>query len=801
MKTNVIFLLSGLACWAQSYPVAAGWPSTYIRYNDKTGGLYARADTWHFTAYTAAGNRFGVYADGSVGGTNSCNAAVVKLAAFDVNSADNTNVQVWNDSSFCDNTLGYGTESNPSTAGNGCNSGTPCTNKPHDPFCVAGHCYLNIFRQQVGSPYSAYDSTLIRSDDLDSSPPHWCNSATIAANSGTCPANNTTKAGDPPNWATGSGVLFANQPKFSRLKPILPADYQDDGVHCPAIEGSNNYMYFLTESGDFLNAYALRVTCANLPSLRTSDWEAWTGSGWSSTLSNAASVMSLSTANPSLGGEGCGAGYWGLDGAGTSAAITYLPALGRYVMLGQFYDGCAGGREKSHLRLSQAASLTGPWTMGLASALSPDYYQYGTNPHGFALNGAIGSATTSITTNLAYDSLRDPPAPFVINIDSEKLLVTAASGTGWTVTRGYGGTTGVAHNSGAAILSPYHLHPGLVSFVAGSYRAVSGNHVTMDLAFEGDEYESASNGSKSDDVYGLYFLRLHFQPAVPQAGAQMFGNVPLRLSMGALGDKALPRQGLVRLFDFFDHKGNTLYPVLRPTDLIAGSTCLPSNNGGAALSSLFWNAAGLFFTNGSGLLPRCTTTDTWPITGNKAFTVTFVVNPTSATGSSQTIGHVAYYGNNSSGGLSFGLDSAGGTFLFYDNGHGVGTAANKITAGSYNVITMTKTAGTTTVAGTDIYVNGALVCGADSATACTVYGGAITPNTQAQPVIFGIYGNGSGDCSASGTACNYQLSFTGTLATWAVWNRALSPAEVKRGCQEMARAYARPPRSITLTCN
>src|SRR5262249_11504452 len=162
----------------------------------------------------------------------------------------------------------------------------------------AGHCYLNVFRQQAGSPYNAYDSTLLRSDDLDSSPPHWCNPATITANFGACPANNTTKAGDPPAWSTGSGVLFANQPKFSRLKPILPADYQDDGVHCPTIEGSNTYMYFLTESGDFLNAYALRVTCTNLPNLRASDWETWNGSAWTSTLSGAASLVPLSTMNP-----------------------------------------------------------------------------------------------------------------------------------------------------------------------------------------------------------------------------------------------------------------------------------------------------------------------------------------------------------------------------------------------------------------------------------------------------------------------------------------------------------------------
>src|SRR5262249_46672015 len=143
---------------------------------------------------------------------------------------------------------------------------------------------------QVGSPNIAYDSTIIRSDDLDSSPPHWCNPATILANSGSCPTNSTTLAGDPPNWGTGSGVMFVNNQKTARIMAVMPANYQDDGVHCPTLEGSNSWVYIVTSSGDFTNDYLFRVPCVVFQNLNTSDWLAWDGATWTSTLTNAASI-------------------------------------------------------------------------------------------------------------------------------------------------------------------------------------------------------------------------------------------------------------------------------------------------------------------------------------------------------------------------------------------------------------------------------------------------------------------------------------------------------------------------------
>jgi hypothetical protein len=802
MKKSSILLWFGIQCWAQSYPVTVGFPSTFMRYNDKSGGFYTRGDTWHFSAYTAAGNRFGTYNDGSVAGGNSCNVGIVKLASYDVNNPNATNITVWHHSSFCDNTVGYGTESHGSTDGTNC--GVVCTNKSYDPFCVAGHCYLNVFRQQNGAPFIAYDTTLIRSDDLDSSPPHWCNATTLSG--GACPSNATTLAGSAPNWITGAGVMFQNKPNFSRLMPVLPANWQDDGVHCPTIEGSNTFMYFLTESGDFLNSYGLRVACANLPNLNPADWQAWDGSTWTSTLSNAAPILALFSSNG--GGLGCGASYWGVDGAGTSPAVTYLPAFGRYVMIGQFFDACIGNYMGQHLRLSQAPSLTGPWTKSIEATVSPDVYQLGTNPHGMALTAALTSGAATLSANDGCSVNREPPLPFVVTIDSEQILVTLCSSLAWTITRAYNGTTAAAHSSGANIVTPFHLHPGLVSFVSGTYDASTPNIATLDIAFSG-EFDSLSSGRPADDAYGPYFEKLRFQLAPPVTGISPIGNVPLRFSTGPFGDKALPRRGLVRFYDFFDHRGNTLFPVTSPKDLISGGTLNPGSQNNPTI--LNWDTAGLFInggTNNTYLL----SSDNFPINVDVS-TVVLVLKPNSVSvGNWQAFFNVAHYGGNfqSAGGGGIGKGFYMGIYngcsgcLWYgvDNSHALKTATGVITAAAWNVITAVKTTGGINSTVT-LYVNGVRICG-PGGTACTNTGGGdFTPATDTGARFsFGLYGNGSGGpCNVDGSGCGWQMPFAGTYAGFGIWNRAMSSTEVKGICKELKAAYARPPRSITLTCN
>jgi hypothetical protein len=95
------------------------------------------------------------------------------------------------------------------------------------------------------------------------------------------------------------------------------------------------------------------------------------------------------------------------------------------------------------------------------------------------LNGAIDNDDVS----LVVTSAGNMPAnglPFIITIDSEKLLVTAIAGTTLTVTRGYKSTTPASHSSGANVT------------VAGlnGYRGTVGNTAMLGIfvADHADDY-------------------------------------------------------------------------------------------------------------------------------------------------------------------------------------------------------------------------------------------------------------------------------------------------------------------------
>ena len=74
--------------------------------------------------------------------------------------------------------------------------------------------------------------------------------------------------------------------------------------------------------------------------------------------------------------------------------------------------------------------------------------QFITNKAG-TLNGGITDSATSLTINSAtgWPAAGD----WRVEIDNELILVTAVSGTTWTITRGIEGTTAAAHSNGAAV--------------------------------------------------------------------------------------------------------------------------------------------------------------------------------------------------------------------------------------------------------------------------------------------------------------------------------------------------------------
>jgi len=355
------------------------------------------------------------------------------------------------------------------------------------------------------------------------------------------------------------------------------------------------------------------------------------------------------------------------------------------------------------------------------------------------------------------------------------------------VVRGYAGTAAAAHNSGAAVISSYHLHPGIVSFMAGTYNEVTSDHVTIDLAFEGDEYEANSNGSKANDVYGLYFLKLHFQKAAPQNGANLLGNGPLRLSMSPIGGKkALPRKGLVSLYDFFQHNGNVNYPISQPADLITNDKCTPGQTFGPVRSN--WVVGGYAFNSSDGYQPRLVSGSNHPLTGDGGWTEFVVFNPT-AVGQSNIVRHGCFAQGQATM-LYMGLPSAGAISYEGSNG-GARSAGGVVSAGNWYVFAVTKSPGPINTTA-KLYLNGASVAIGTAATN--------TPNVSAGPLQFGTNGNttvsGCGGCS-----CNYQDGFSGTVAGYGAYNRVLNPTEIKQVCNALKSYYGRPPRNITLTCN
>lgn len=68
------------------------------------------------------------------------------------------------------------------------------------------------------------------------------------------------------------------------------------------------------------------------------------------------------------------------------------------------------------------------------------------------LSGGINNSTTSITV-ASSSGFSISAGPFLAQIDSEIFKVTAISGTTWTVTRGYDGSSAASHSNGATVQS------------------------------------------------------------------------------------------------------------------------------------------------------------------------------------------------------------------------------------------------------------------------------------------------------------------------------------------------------------
>jgi hypothetical protein len=145
-----------------------------------------------------------------------------------------------------------------------------------------------------------------------------------------------------------------------------------------------------------------------------------------------------------------------------------------------------------------------------------------------SLSGAITAAATSLSVQPA--SGFPTQAPFRIVIDGELMMVTAVSGTNWTVNRGIENTTAAAHADGAAVVQV--LTAGAVSNLSSSQNPAlcegrltlaSGNPVTTSDVSGGTLYLTPYLGNRVALFDGTQW-KLYVLPYSP-------GDVSLALSV------------------------------------------------------------------------------------------------------------------------------------------------------------------------------------------------------------------------------------------------------------------------------
>jgi Concanavalin A-like lectin/glucanases superfamily len=774
----------------------SGCQTPGIRYNDNSGGSFLFGDTWLFTAKVSGGNWYGQWNDGYINGSPTISVIPVvglKMTALDLTSASNTLISGWTDSTF---NSAYNIASGSLNSAPNCAGGL-CTVKSTGPFAMAGCVYWPIVLQGTGNTYGDSHATIIKTCNPASSPPTWVNPSHV----GGSPVAN----GDPPTWNTaspGSDIMWPATAgavnKLSRMVAVQPADWQDDGSHCPTIptsaggDGAGTYAYFFSKStGAYSSSGArlygpFRVTCANLPNLDKTQWEAWDGAAWTSTLSSAATAASLGWWDNSTFGTGSGTSL------GTSPTITYLPDFGTFVLLGQHCLNCSGSLQnglntngyRPSLVLSQATSLTGTWTVDQGGRGWTGLYQYATNPTTQKLNANVNINDVSITTTISYSTANFPGVPFPITIGAETLTVTAASGTTWTVS-----AATATHSSGDQITVAYPLRPQTAAFVQGTY-SYSNGVATMTLGYEGDALSDSGTSPnnaqlKAHNVYGPYFSTLRFLRRPAGVGSNQVGNVPLRFT-GNASRYGLPASGLQWAWDFYDHAGfnfgafgNEL-GMLYAQDQVTKTRCTPAQSSGGG--TFAWSSTGMLFASNNATQDyRCQTTANWPITGSGARTVISIFNMSSLTGGPMMFSSTTH---NNDAEANFFVSATGSLRTSVGGASTIlGSATSVISTGTWYVGGYTYSSGTLEAGGT-MYLNGAASCGAQMSTVCTTTS-THTPNTGTTTIRFG------GDSI-------YGQFFNGTLAGVYVWNRALTRAEMSQACTALKYQYRN---RITLTCN
>lgn len=121
-------------------------------------------------------------------------------------------------------------------------------------------------------------------------------------------------------------------------------------------------------------------------------------------------------------------------------------------------------------------------------------------PENTQLNGAINNSVTALTVDTSDNW--PPSEEFVILIDSEKMLVTDVTGTTWTVTRAYAGTSAASHLDNAAISfvsgtiwALVNLQGNTASSGITSVNSQTGPAITHAVGTTGSDHNIAASGN------------------------------------------------------------------------------------------------------------------------------------------------------------------------------------------------------------------------------------------------------------------------------------------------------------------
>lgn len=331
----ILLLLVSLPASAQIAASLQQWPA---RYNDQYSGQNRQTDNGRstngdtrYTTTLASGAIVGVASDGG-GGQQVCTTTGENILAQSISSnfLDETTLNAFYDYSEA-GTTGNNPGATGCSSGQGTGSwGDGASWKTGGLFSDHGNLYLSVTREQDSSPFVGQDSSLIMSQNSGST---WCNYTHVVSQA--CSGNSST-AGETADVPSSGESMWPTLNMESEVWYCV-----DNSISCPSVDSNSTYAYlFGVTSAEYMQTIMMRVPLTELADLNASEYQYWTGSTWSSSITSATPIITLPTIINQM---------W------------YDSTLGYYIALGSM--GIAGsGGIYSEITVSYAQHPWGPWT-------------------------------------------------------------------------------------------------------------------------------------------------------------------------------------------------------------------------------------------------------------------------------------------------------------------------------------------------------------------------------------------------------------------------------------------------------